>query len=334
MYQPQRVATAATPATVAPAFAGPRRAQRRRSEVVAARMAPTAVSLALITTAGALALTQRPAEGTTTTTDASTLVREDAPSRAAARALVSEPTPAPTASQTPDAQHVVAWSTAIGTVVGELHAQDATQVLARPAADAAPITQLAKGQKVQVTDLTTAGFRQVVIENRAGYVAADVLGEQAPKEAAAKDATDKPAAGTEAGSGKLFWPTEGNIGSPWGMRFHPILHYVRMHGGVDIGAPTGQPIYAAADGVVTKAETGYNSGSGTNVRIDHGKITGKKLETAYLHMSKYVVKVGDKVTRGQLIGYVGSTGLSTSPHLHFSVYVNGTNSNPADWISH
>ncbi len=131
---------------------------------------------------------------------------------------------------------------------------------------------------------------------------------------------------------KFFWPTAGSITSPWGMRMHPILHYSRLHGGADIGGAIGAPIYAAADGVVTKAATGYNGGSGTNVRIDHGKMDGEAIETSYLHMSALDVSVGQKVKKGQRIGAVGSTGLSTGPHLHFSVYVNGVNSDPAPYL--
>lgn len=131
---------------------------------------------------------------------------------------------------------------------------------------------------------------------------------------------------------KFFWPTEGGITSPWGMRFHPILHYTRMHGGVDIGGATGAPIYAVADGVVTKAALGYNGGSGNNIRINHGMVEGEALETGYLHMLDLEVQVGDKVTKGQRIGTVGNTGLSTAPHLHFSLYVNGANSDPAPYL--
>lgn len=131
----------------------------------------------------------------------------------------------------------------------------------------------------------------------------------------------------------FFWPTEGGISSPWGMRLHPILHYTRLHGGADIGGAVGAPIYAVLDGVVTKAASGYNSGSGNNVRIDHGTVDGEALETAYLHMDSFIVAEGETVKRGQLIGYVGNTGLSTAPHLHFSVYVNGVNSDPAPYLA-
>ncbi len=133
--------------------------------------------------------------------------------------------------------------------------------------------------------------------------------------------------------GKFLWPTEGGVGSPFGYRMHPILHYMRLHDGDDIGGKCGQPIYAAQTGVVVKAAGGgYNGGSGNNVRIDHGNINGVNVETAYLHMTSFVVKVGERVDKGQLIGHVGSTGLSTACHLHFSVYKNGRGSDPMEYI--
>lgn len=132
---------------------------------------------------------------------------------------------------------------------------------------------------------------------------------------------------------RFLWPTEGNVGSPWGMRLHPILHYYRLHGGDDIGGKCGQPIYAAQSGTVDKAEGGgYNGGSGNNIRIDHGDINGAHVESAYLHMNEFVVKVGQQINKGDLVGYVGSTGLSTACHLHFSIYKNGVNSDPMEYL--
>ena len=135
-----------------------------------------------------------------------------------------------------------------------------------------------------------------------------------------------------ANADRFFWPTKGGIASEWGMRMHPILRYKRLHGGADIGGAPGAPIYAVLDGTVTRAATGYNSGSGNNVRINHGQVNGERLETTYLHMASLSVASGERVKRGQLIGTVGSTGLSTAPHLHFSVYANGANSDPAPYL--
>ena len=130
----------------------------------------------------------------------------------------------------------------------------------------------------------------------------------------------------------FFWPTKGGISSAWGMRMHPILRYKRLHGGADIGGALGAPIYAVLDGTVTRAATGHNNGSGNNIRINHGQVDGEHLETTYLHMSSLNVASGERVTQGQLIGTVGSTGLSTAPHLHFSVYADGANSDPAPYL--
>lgn len=131
---------------------------------------------------------------------------------------------------------------------------------------------------------------------------------------------------------KFMWPTEGSVGSVYGMRFHPILHYSRMHDGDDIGGTCGQPIWAAQSGVVVKAEMGYNGGSGNNVRINHGDINGVNVQTGYLHMKNYIVEVGQQVSQGDVIGYVGNTGLSTACHLHFSAYNNGSGTDPMAYI--
>lgn len=132
---------------------------------------------------------------------------------------------------------------------------------------------------------------------------------------------------------KFLWPTAGGVSSPYGMRLHPILRYYRLHDGTDIGGKCGQPIYAAQSGTVIKAATGgYNGGSGNNIRIDHGDINGINVQTGYLHMQALKVSAGDKVNKGDLIGTVGNTGLSTACHLHFSAYVNGRGTDPMKFI--
>ena len=112
-------------------------------------------------------------------------------------------------------------------------------------------------------------------------------------------------------------PVAGNITSWFGMRRHPILGFVRMHSGVDFAATWGAPIYAASDGVV--AYSGWHGGHGNYVRLDHGG----GLETGYGHMSRIAVSPGTHVSRGSVLGYVGSTGLSTGPHLHYEMFRNG-----------
>ncbi len=117
-------------------------------------------------------------------------------------------------------------------------------------------------------------------------------------------------------------PVNGRVGSGFGMRYHPILKRNRMHTGVDIGAPSGTPIAAAGAGEVIYA--GWRGGYGNTVMIDHGR--GRV--TLYAHMSAIGVRAGQIVSRGQTIGRVGSTGLSTGPHLHYELRINGTPVNP------
>jgi len=116
--------------------------------------------------------------------------------------------------------------------------------------------------------------------------------------------------------------TSARLSSGFGMRFHPILGYSRMHAGVDFAASTGTPIYAVTDGRVSYA--GRNGGHGKFVKLSHSG----GLATGYAHMSRIAVSAGQRVRRGQVIGYVGSTGLSTGPHLHYEVYRNGKTVNP------
>ncbi len=121
----------------------------------------------------------------------------------------------------------------------------------------------------------------------------------------------------------LVAPVPGPISSRYGMRRHPILGYRRMHSGMDFRARHGTPIVAVTDGRVQSA--GRAGGCGNAVKIDHGG----GLATRYCHMSRMSVRRGQDVRRGQVIGYVGSTGLSTGPHLHYEMYRGGRHINPA-----
>ena len=131
------------------------------------------------------------------------------------------------------------------------------------------------------------------------------------------------ASGVGKASGMLQRPVPGHVSSSFGMRRHPILGYSRMHKGVDFSAGYGTPILAATDGQVSAA--GWAGGYGKQVRIAHAG----GLMTSYSHMSRIVAQAGSFVKQGQLIGYVGSTGLSTGPHLHYELYQNGVPINPA-----
>ena len=128
------------------------------------------------------------------------------------------------------------------------------------------------------------------------------------------------------GSGRMMWPLSGSITSPFGWRIHPIFGTSRYHSGLDIGADYGDPVVAADSGVVIYAD--WMGGYGKAVIIDHGS----GVSTLYGHNSDLVVGEGQRVNKGQVIARAGSTGYSTGPHVHFEVRLNGSPTNPLDYL--
>ena len=126
--------------------------------------------------------------------------------------------------------------------------------------------------------------------------------------------------------GTLARPVPGTISSGFGPRIHPIHGYSLMHNGIDMNGGSGQAIVSAASGTVIFA--GVKGGYGNTIMVDHGG----GMVTLYAHQSKFAVSAGQSVKRGQTIGYVGSTGVSTGPHLHFEVRVGGNPVNPAKYL--
>lgn len=119
------------------------------------------------------------------------------------------------------------------------------------------------------------------------------------------------------------------LASGFGYRIHPIYKVKKMHWGIDFSAPRGTPIYATGDGKVRLAKKSYlKTGYGNQVEIDHGY----GFKTKYAHMQTFVVKRGENIKRGQLIGYVGSSGGSTAPHVHYEIIKNGKKINPIQYI--
>ena len=133
---------------------------------------------------------------------------------------------------------------------------------------------------------------------------------------------------TVQGSGTFAQPLEGTITSPFGMRFHPILHYTKLHTGTDFAG--GSVIHAADDGrvLMTVVSTAY----GNFTVIDHGMVDGKRITTAYAHQSRFLVRPGQRVSKGDPIGIVGATGYATGPHLHFEVREDGTVVDPMRFL--
>ncbi|MCI8360698.1 MAG: peptidoglycan DD-metalloendopeptidase family protein [Clostridiales bacterium] len=137
-------------------------------------------------------------------------------------------------------------------------------------------------------------------------------------------------------SNMFLWPVSGSytITSPFGNRIHPIYGTTKFHKGTDIagGGINGKPIMAVEDGVVLLAS--YNAGGyGNYVVLAHGTLSdGNGYETLYGHMTRYIVSAGQSVKRGQVIGYVGSTGASTGPHLHLEVHRNGSLTDPMSYF--
>ena len=119
------------------------------------------------------------------------------------------------------------------------------------------------------------------------------------------------------------------VSSEFGQRFHPILERWQLHAGRDYAGNTGTPVLAAASGRVISA--GYAGGAGNMITIDHGIHRGVSLVSVYKHLNGYAVR-GGSVSKGQVIGYVGSTGLSTGPHLHFETYEDGVPRDPRRWL--
>jgi murein DD-endopeptidase MepM/ murein hydrolase activator NlpD len=124
-----------------------------------------------------------------------------------------------------------------------------------------------------------------------------------------------------------IYPTFGRITDHWGTRMHPITRNLEFHNGIDIANETGTPIYATASGVVASA--GYQRGYGRRITIEHGN----EYRSIYAHLYSIKVKEGDPVQKGQIIGLMGNSGLSTGPHLHYEVQYKGRSMNPARYLN-
>jgi murein DD-endopeptidase MepM/ murein hydrolase activator NlpD len=130
--------------------------------------------------------------------------------------------------------------------------------------------------------------------------------------------------------GFLMRPVRGAVTSPFGYRIHPIYGYWGLHDGTDFGVTCGEGLWAAASGTVVSEY--YSSVYGNRLYLNVGQVNGKNITVVYNHLSGYRAHSGQRVSRGEVVGYVGNTGWSTGCHLHFTVLVNGTPVDPMNWF--
>ena len=192
------------------------------------------------------------------------------------------------------------------------------------AASAQATEQIKARQAEEQAQLAQLQAEQAQLKAELERIAAEERRKAAERASRSRQPAPAPAAG-----GVLSRPTDTRITSGFGMRLHPIYNYWRLHAGTDFGGPCGVPIRAAADGTVVRA--GPAGGYGNQIVLNHGLVGGDALATTYNHMSGFAVRSG-QVSRGQVIGYIGTTGASTGCHLHLEVRVDGTPVNPMGYL--
>jgi murein DD-endopeptidase MepM/ murein hydrolase activator NlpD len=207
----------------------------------------------------------------------------------------------------------------------------AASVEAQRANEASQLAEAqAEQQRLQALLIEQA---RIAREREAARKAAEAAAQKAAEEAARKNGTavpPPPVAQPDQASGFLSRPiTGGRTSSEFGMRFHPIFQVWRLHTGLDFANGCSSPVYAAAPGTIIRA--GWAGGRGNQIVIDHGIRRGVDLATTYNHLTSFVQRSGT-VSRGQLIGYTGTTGNSTGCHLHFETLEDGQFVNPRSWL--
>ncbi len=219
-------------------------------------------------------------------------------------------------------------------IAQRIAAQKAAADRARKKAEAERRARAAAAAKIKAEAARLAREAAVAKARRAADATAKA---QAASRAAARAATaaskveTTSASSTQAAASSYFnYPVNAPITSSYGQRFHPVLHYWKLHDGTDFGASCGAAMRAPRAGVVTEAY--YNAGYGNRLMIDHGLVGGHYLTTGYNHAIRYVVSPGQHVSAGQVIGYVGTTGYSTGCHLHLMVWQDGSVVNPMNWF--
>lgn len=226
-----------------------------------------------------------------------------------------------------ETQHARARQEALTVRIGALEQQAAQAVAAADAARAQEQTQLDAVKQLQAQQVS----QQAQLNANKGNYEAQIAQRQAEQNRIAAQISElnRQSAGGPARTlnGAIFGaPTTSMVvTSPYGWREQPIWGGRLFHGGTDFGVGCGQPVYAAQSGT---ALVGYNSISGNNITVNHGNINGSNWQTLYFHLSAFEISSGQYVQKGQLIGRVGTTGLSTGCHLHLEIWQNGSSINP------
>ncbi|MGN9777636.1 M23 family metallopeptidase [Micromonospora sp. H33] len=210
---------------------------------------------------------------------------------------------------------------------GAVPASDPDLAATLAAADSVDAVDTATGRAAALSAAITSGKTELALRQREETRLRQEIDRRARLATAIPQPVSTPAA---YGEGRLSPPLSGRLTSRFGTRFDPYYHVWQLHAGVDLAAPTGTPILAAAGGRVTRA--GWYGGYGNYTCIDHGRADGQRLSTCYGHQSRLLVSPGQQVRAGQVIGRVGSTGASTGPHLHFEVRLGGRPVDPLPWI--
>lgn len=203
----------------------------------------------------------------------------------------------------------------------------AAQVAARKAAEQKKLTGM-QAESDRLKKVLAERARRAKIAAERARKAREAAARAAARKAKRKYIAPPPPA-VQSSGGYLSAPSSAPVSSEFGMRYHPVLHYWRLHAGRDFAANCGDPIRAAASGTIVSA--GVAGGYGNQIVVDHGVHGGVSLATTYNHMTRFAV-TGGHVSRGQVIGYVGTTGTSTGCHLHFETREDGNPVDPRKWL--
>lgn len=210
-------------------------------------------------------------------------------------------------------------------------AGERVQALVAQRRDALAAAERLRAQDQREYQAAQAASRELAERIRAAaarQAAAQLAAER--RRAAAAAAPRSTGRGVAPRNGRMVWPSDGPVTSPYGYRTHPIYGDRRLHAGVDIGSGDGAPIVASGGGTVLLSY--FSESYGNLTVIDHGTIGGEQITTAYAHQSQRLVQEGQQVDAGELIGRVGNTGNSAGPHLHFEVRRNGDPVDPMKYV--